>query len=162
MSHTQYCLDEIVAEVAAKLDRNAKVKALAQLEEREASGEDVVEVDAQRLRRSLEADVVQHPYVIALDRIAELRALIAAGDALEAGETDNVIDLASARTKLDRSSRIRSLPARRIGRALGGVAIAAACLFALMSWMPVRLSGSHSVSSLAPDAEIGLVRTVNN
>ena len=54
MSHLQFCMDEIAAELDALFDADAHVRALSQLDAREARGETLDVIDAVVLRKSLE------------------------------------------------------------------------------------------------------------
>lgn len=139
MSHVQHCLDEIVAEISAKLDTDATAKALAAIEERAAVG-NPVGLELAKERNALEAALLRHPYVQALDKIGELRALIAAAEAGETTVPERVIDL-EARRKAAAVAPAAAATSRRSVRLVGGTVAAAAMIAATLALIPAMATG---------------------
>lgn len=73
MRHIDHCLDELEAELDAKLADDECVRALAQLDAREARGEALDAVQPWLLRRHLEQGITRNPYAKAKAGLATLR-----------------------------------------------------------------------------------------
>ena len=76
MSHVQSCVEEIAAELDAQLDDDVHVRALAQLDEREARGETLDVIDATALRQSLLRAIESNALTHAKRKLMELRVLV--------------------------------------------------------------------------------------
>ena len=93
MKHIQFCIDEMLAEVEAALANSECVRALAQLDERDARGEPLECVDGPRLRGYLQRQVDALPLVLARRKVVELRALLEAPTAQPIPDTS--VDIAA-------------------------------------------------------------------
>ncbi len=140
MSHVQHCLDEIVAEISARVDLDATAKALAAIEERAAQGRPVG-LELAKERDALEAALLRHPYVLALDKIGELRALLAAAEAGETTVTARVIDI-GARREANAVPGTAST-GRKSFRIVGGAVAAAAAVATVLALIPAMATGSQ-------------------
>lgn len=78
--HLSFCVEEMLAEVDAALTEHALVKALAQLNAREARGEAIDVICGQALRAKLEREIAQLPLLRMREKIIELQTLIAGND----------------------------------------------------------------------------------
>ena len=76
VSHVQNCADEIAAELDALLNEDLHVRALAQLDEREARGETIVVIDAALLRQSLQRAIESNALTQAKRKLAELQLIV--------------------------------------------------------------------------------------
>ena len=76
VSHVQNCVDEIAAELDALLNEDLHVRALAQLDEREARGETIVVIDATVLRQSLQRAIESNALTQAKRKLAELQLIV--------------------------------------------------------------------------------------
>ena len=76
VSHVQNCVNEIAAELDALLNEDLHVRALAQLDEREARGETIVVIDATVLRQSLQRAIESNALTQAKRKLAELQLIV--------------------------------------------------------------------------------------
>ncbi|MDX2155590.1 MAG: hypothetical protein SFW09_03685 [Hyphomicrobiaceae bacterium] len=76
MQHIEMCIDEILAEIDARLADTSCLRALAQLDEREANGESMDALDGARFRAHLTAKIAALPLVQARAKIVEARTLL--------------------------------------------------------------------------------------
>lgn len=74
--HLAFCVEEMLAEVGAELESNEFVRALVQLEEREARGEVLDVVCAKALRAYLEREISRLPATRARHKLMELERII--------------------------------------------------------------------------------------
>ncbi len=76
MRHIQFCIEELLAEIDSELADQACVRALAQLDERDARGETLVAVDGPKLRQRINKQIEALPLVAARAKVLELRAVL--------------------------------------------------------------------------------------
>lgn len=77
MHHIRYCLEEILAEIDAVLEQNGFVRALAQLDQREAENDPVTAIDGRDLRDHVSRRIEGLPLKQARNRIIQARGLVA-------------------------------------------------------------------------------------
>ncbi len=83
MHHIQFCLEEILAEIDAELERNGSVLALAQLQQREMERDPVTAIDAAHLRDQINGRINGLPLTQARNRILQAQELVAVALGLE-------------------------------------------------------------------------------
>lgn len=78
MHHIQYCLDEILAEIDARLERHGLIRALTQLDQRAAAKDPVTAIDAGGLRDHIVRQIADLPLSQVRSRIMEAKDLVTA------------------------------------------------------------------------------------
>jgi hypothetical protein len=76
MHHIQFCLEEILAEIDAALEENGFVRALAQLDQREAEHDPVTAIDGAELRDHINRRIDSLPLKQARNRIIQAQGLV--------------------------------------------------------------------------------------
>lgn len=84
LGHLGFCLDEMLAEIDEQLANLEAVRALAQLNEREARGETLLAVCGKALREGLELQVAGHRLTRARAKLLEVDAVLASGSIADA------------------------------------------------------------------------------
>lgn len=77
MHHIQYCLDEILAEIDARLEQHSLFRALAQLDQREAESDPVMAIDSDGLRAQILDRIDALPLKQARNKIMQVKGLAA-------------------------------------------------------------------------------------
>ena len=70
MNHVMHCIDEMAAELEASLMRDQHVRALVQLDEREARGETLTVVDTIALRTTLQRHIENNGFTHAKRKLS--------------------------------------------------------------------------------------------
>ena len=111
MGHLHFCVDEIAAELDALFDADAHVRALSQLDAREARGETLDVIDAVVLRQSLERAIENNALTQAKRKLEELRS-VADGirDARRKGERVVAIEAISPTVAVEPENTVIAFP----------------------------------------------------
>ena len=132
LGHLGYCLDEMLAEIDDQLGRLEAVRALAQLDEREARGDTVQAVCGKCLRATLEQQVAGHRLSLARAKIVAAQAILAPtselSGAVAAAETPTAVPPAAPKSSDAGSATVTDLAAYRAAKSAprGGRAVARA------------------------------------
>jgi hypothetical protein len=153
--HMAFCIAEMLAELDQKLAEDQAVRALAQLEAREARGEPISALCGASLKAALQRRIAQNPLTIARRKLLEIAEVLEVAadrraDGPPAPEAGTVIALAPARAAAAERAERRSAPTHRVGRI-----VAAACLSATL-----LLASAFQVG--APDLASTVDRSVEN
>jgi hypothetical protein len=148
--HLDHCIAEMRAEIEAALAADTAVRALAQLEARNAAGEPLTVVCGTTLKAALQGKVAANPMTIALRKIGELE-LVLSGEALRIAEEPaaagpHVVAIAPAREAKAQAVR-RVSPMRAAGRKMAAASLAAMCWVASVRYVtPTGMGATFDLS----------------
>ncbi len=180
LGHLGLCLDEMIAEVEDQLAHLEIVRALAQLDAREAQGEVLTVICATSLRRSLERQIAGHRLTIARRQLAELQRVfdvappVASSSAIPTAiaPAAPVADLAAYRAERAQPASVTvpttsttstTRSTRRLGGTLAMLALLAVSALGTLSYVgqAVRLPGFDiSVTTTSTPSSVSRVDMV--